>query len=153
MRQGLESLSSREYPGRILVIGQDSSGVNAVIIYAITGRSPSSQARKLVVENDAIWAKPTDEETLKKLNILGGGKFYKGKGCKECSSTGYKGRIALTELLIMNDSIDEWIDILLQSKEYAAQLAQGDISLDYYRNKMSYSYGEMIKNILCLEGS
>ncbi len=69
MTQSLECLSSREYPGRIVVIGQDSSGVNTVIIYAITGRSPSSQARKLVVEDDAIWAKPTDEETLKKGNV------------------------------------------------------------------------------------
>jgi IMP cyclohydrolase len=69
MTQGLESLSSREYPGRIVVIGQDSSGVNTVIIYAITGRSPSSQARKLVVEDNAIWVKPIDEKTLKKGNI------------------------------------------------------------------------------------
>lgn len=68
MIRGLETLSSREYPGRILVIGKDSSGMSPVIIYAITGRSPSSQARKLEVEDNSIWAKPTDEETLKKGN-------------------------------------------------------------------------------------
>lgn len=68
MAQGLENLSSREYPGRIVVIGQDLSGVNTVVIYAITGRSPSSQARKLVVEDTSIWAQPTDEETLEKGN-------------------------------------------------------------------------------------
>lgn len=68
MTRGLESLSSREYPGRVVIIGQDSSGVNTVIIYAITGRSPSSQARKLVVKDNSIWAQPTDEETLKKGN-------------------------------------------------------------------------------------
>ncbi len=68
MIQGLESLSSREYPGRVVIIGQDSSGINTVIIYAITGRSPSSQARKLAVEENAIWAQPTDEEALKKGN-------------------------------------------------------------------------------------
>jgi len=54
--------------------------------------------------------------------------------------------------LIMDESIDEWIDVLLQSKEFAAQLVQGDISLEYYRSKMSYSYGEIIKNILGIEG-
>lgn len=69
MTQGLESLLSMEYPGRIVIIGQDSSGLNTVIIYAITGRSPSSQARRLGVEDNSIWAKPTDEETLKKGNI------------------------------------------------------------------------------------
>jgi IMP cyclohydrolase len=68
MIRGLESLSSREYPGRVVVIGQDSSGVSTVIIYAISGRSPSSQARKLTVEGNAIWVQPTDEETLGKGN-------------------------------------------------------------------------------------
>lgn len=50
--------------------------------------------------------------------------------------------------LIMTDSIDEWIEVLLQSKELAAKLAQGDISLEYYKSKMSYGYGEIIRNIL-----
>jgi IMP cyclohydrolase len=68
MIRGLEALSSREYPGRVLVIGQDLSGMSTVIIYAITGRSPSSQARKMVMEDNAIWTKPIDEETLKEGN-------------------------------------------------------------------------------------
>lgn len=50
--------------------------------------------------------------------------------------------------LIMKDSIDEWVDILLHAKHLAAQLAQGDISLDYYKSRMSYDFGAIIKNIL-----
>jgi len=50
--------------------------------------------------------------------------------------------------LIMTDSIDEWVDILLHSKQMAAQLAQGDISLEYYNSSMSYEFGEVIKKIL-----
>lgn len=69
MTQGLESLSSMEYPGRVIIIGQDPKGKNMVVIYAITGRSPSSQARKLTFQGDAIWAQPTDEKTLKMGNI------------------------------------------------------------------------------------
>lgn len=69
MAKGLESLSAKEYPGRVIIIGRDKSGKNEVVIYAITGRSASSQARKLELEDDAIWAKPTDDETLKKANI------------------------------------------------------------------------------------
>ncbi len=68
MAKILENLSSREYPGRVIIIGQDKTGENMVVIYAITGRSPSSQARKLELEEDAIWASPTDEEALKKGN-------------------------------------------------------------------------------------
>jgi type IV pilus assembly protein PilB len=34
---------------------------------------------------------------------------YKGKGCKTCSDTGYKGRIALYEVLIMKDELKEFV--------------------------------------------
>jgi len=50
--------------------------------------------------------------------------------------------------LIMQNSIDEWVDILLQSKSLAAQLAQGDISLEYYRSQISYEFGEILRKIL-----
>ncbi|MCX7991125.1 MAG: GspE/PulE family protein [Proteobacteria bacterium] len=35
--------------------------------------------------------------------------FYEGEGCSECSYTGYKGRIAIGELLVLNDDIKELI--------------------------------------------
>lgn len=35
--------------------------------------------------------------------------FYEGEGCEECSQTGYKGRIAIGELLVLNDEIKEMI--------------------------------------------
>ncbi|MFC2016985.1 DEAD/DEAH box helicase [Chloroflexota bacterium] len=50
--------------------------------------------------------------------------------------------------LIMNQSIDEWVEILLQAKHLAAQLGQGDISLEYYKNQINYDFGEIIKGIL-----
>jgi type IV pilus assembly protein PilB len=37
--------------------------------------------------------------------------FYRGKGCKHCWDTGYRGRIALFELLVVNDPIQ---DLILQ---------------------------------------
>lgn len=69
MTLALENLSSMEYPGRIIIVGQEPTGKNMAVIYAITGRSPSSQARKLTFQGDAIWAQPTDEKTLKMGNI------------------------------------------------------------------------------------
>lgn len=50
--------------------------------------------------------------------------------------------------LMMHDSIDGWVDVLLQAKKLAAQLAQGDISLEYYRTQMTYSFGDVLKQIL-----
>jgi type II secretory ATPase GspE/PulE/Tfp pilus assembly ATPase PilB-like protein len=37
------------------------------------------------------------------------GLFYEGAGCMECGGTGFKGRIAICELLDLSDSIRELI--------------------------------------------
>ncbi|MBE3126034.1 MAG: hypothetical protein IMZ57_10300 [Acidobacteria bacterium] len=62
-------LATLEYPGRLIAMGLASAGTKAVIVYAITGRSPSSQARKLVHRDSGVWVQPTDEDVLKKGNI------------------------------------------------------------------------------------
>jgi len=50
--------------------------------------------------------------------------------------------------LMMHDSIDGWVDVLLQAKRLAAQLAQGDISLEYFQSQMTYSFGDVLREIL-----
>jgi type IV pilus assembly protein PilB len=52
-------------------------------------------------------------EMLSELGIapeqVGDRKFYKGKGCDKCNNTGYKGRVGLFELMIMNDELRELV--------------------------------------------
>jgi IMP cyclohydrolase len=62
-------LGTLEYPGRLIAMGLASAGARAVIVYAITGRSPSSQARRLVLRDHGIWVQPTDEDVLKTGNV------------------------------------------------------------------------------------
>ncbi len=50
--------------------------------------------------------------------------------------------------IIMNSSIDEWIDILLHAKRLAAQLSNGDISREFYKSQISYSFGDVLKEVL-----
>lgn len=50
--------------------------------------------------------------------------------------------------LIMEQSIDQWIDILLINKELSAKLTQGDISKEYYKSKIVYEFTDILKNIL-----
>lgn len=50
--------------------------------------------------------------------------------------------------IVIENSIDKWIDALLTAKQYAAFLAQGDISIDEYAGIVDYSYGELIREIL-----
>jgi type IV pilus assembly protein PilB len=44
-----------------------------------------------------------------KRESLGDNKFYRGIGCDVCNNTGYKGRVGLFELMIMNDELREMI--------------------------------------------
>ena len=54
-----------------------------------------------------------DAETLADLELtsdqVAGKTFYRGKGCDKCSGTGYKGRLGLYELLIMNDDLRDLV--------------------------------------------
>ena len=53
--------------------------------------------------------------------------------------------------LLIKGSIDEWIDLLLQAKQNAAFLAQGDYKLAKYKSIIDYSYGDLIRDILSKE--
>lgn len=60
MREGLSALIKKDYPGRVIIIGRGKSRDSVLVCYAITGRSSSSQARKLVREGDTIWVRPEE---------------------------------------------------------------------------------------------
>lgn len=64
-----KAIVNKEYPGRLIIIGQEKRTEKVLVVYAITGRSVSSQARKMEREEDAIWVKPTDKNLMKKGNI------------------------------------------------------------------------------------
>jgi type IV pilus assembly protein PilB len=55
---------------------------------------------------------PTDE-MLVELMIdraeVAGRSFFRGAGCEACNNTGYKGRVGLFELMVMNDTLREMI--------------------------------------------
>ncbi len=47
------------------------------------------------------------KELLERLKISDpkGGRFFAGKGCRQCRSTGYSGRVAIFELLVVDDQL------------------------------------------------
>jgi hypothetical protein len=49
------------------------------------------------------------------------------------------------------DSIDIWVDYLLKAKQEAAFLAQGDKTLELYRQQVDYSFSQIVRKILKLE--
>ena len=51
-------------------------------------------------------------------------------------------------ILMIEKSIDIWIDKLLVAKQNAAFLAQGDYKITAYKEVADYSYSELIRDIL-----
>jgi len=54
-----------------------------------------------------------DEAQLKELDLteedIAGKEIYYGRGCSKCNGTGYKGRIAIFEIMLFNDEIRDLI--------------------------------------------
>ena len=58
------------------------------------------------VEGDDPFTEPLTEEELKELGIKDfQGKFFKGRGCEKCMETGYLGRTAIYEILLVDKDI------------------------------------------------
>lgn len=56
--------------------------------------------------------------------------FYRGKGCPKCMNTGYKGRIAIFELMVLDDSIRNLIIAKTPAEEIRKQaIASGMVTL------------------------
>lgn len=56
--------------------------------------------------------KPTEEmfyELGADADELADKKFYRGRGCDVCNNTGYKGRVGLFELMVLNDQLRQMI--------------------------------------------
>ncbi|MCM8819297.1 MAG: GspE/PulE family protein [Candidatus Omnitrophica bacterium] len=68
-----------------------------------------------------------DQETIERLNIKNKkGEFFKAVGCPFCNNTGYKGRIAILEILFFDDKM----------KDMIIQRASEEEIIDYaYKNR------------------
>ncbi len=121
MAEGLEKLAEMEYPGRFIIIGQTESGESNVVVYGITGRNESSQARTIECDekNMLLYTKPTNEEAIQKgieSLLIYPAMFGLSEGI--VVSNGYQTNLLHNDLLryyegdfSLNESLDEsfWI--------------------------------------------
>jgi len=49
------------------------------------------------------------------------------------------------------NTVDEWVDVLLAAKQLAAKLGQGDITRLQYEAEVSYAFGDMVRDVLGLK--
>ena len=80
-----------------------------------------------VCPNCKVEYEPTDYDlerlSLERLQVKGR-HFCYGKGCEKCNNTGYKGRKALTELMVINQELREMISDNAPANELAARAVE-----------------------------
>jgi type IV pilus assembly protein PilB len=83
--------------------------------FLLTATVEAILAQRLVRRICAKCREPfqPSQEVLFDLGIkeeeMGSKKFFRGAGCDKCNNTGYKGRVGLFELMIMNDDLREMV--------------------------------------------
>jgi len=90
---------------RMLDLGLDPT----LIQTAVTAVLGQRLARKLCEKCKEAYPPPPD--LLKRLGVKPGAikQIYREKGCDACGGSGYKGRLGLHELLVMNDDVRKLI--------------------------------------------
>ena len=87
-------------------------GVEPFLICSSLAGILAQRLVRRVCKNCKTYSVPSDSD-LERLGIdrsvVGDHKFCYGRGCPNCNHTGYKGRKALTELLVVNNEIREMI--------------------------------------------
>lgn len=102
------TLHTNDAPGaltRLMDMGVESYLISSSVVGALAQRLVRTICPKCKESYQP------EEKVVKDLGIANVGDlaFYRGKGCKNCRQTGYKGRTALFELLVVNDPIKELI--------------------------------------------
>jgi type IV pilus assembly protein PilB len=77
--------------------------VEAILAQRLVRRICSACREETSVSNEVLTDLGID------LSTVADKKFYRGGGCDKCNNTGYKGRVGLFELMIMNDDLREMI--------------------------------------------
>ncbi|MEO6435820.1 MAG: ATPase, T2SS/T4P/T4SS family [Tepidisphaeraceae bacterium] len=92
---------------RLLDLGLEPFLVTA----ALEGVLAQRLVRKICNNCKTEYA-PTEEQLMElelRLDDVAGKTFYYGKGCENCNNTGYKGRMGIYEIMMLDDEMREMI--------------------------------------------
>ncbi|AFZ67641.1 ATPase, T2SS/T4P/T4SS family [Deinococcus peraridilitoris] len=102
----IATLHTNDAPGaitRLEEMGVESFNIGAALIGVLGQRLVRKICQECKIETTP------DPEVLRKLGIpeeqLDGAKLYRGAGCTRCNGTGYRGRMAIHELMVVDDSV------------------------------------------------
>jgi len=105
--------------GRLLDIGVKPYLISSALTIVVAQR-----LLRRICENCKFSIKNPEPQLLKEVGMdpeqLDGVELYRGKGCEKCSGTGFKGRVAAYELLVLDDDIrravnsDKFSEVMLR---------------------------------------
>ena len=134
--------ASSVYP-RLLEIGIKpfllSGAINLIMAQRLV-RKVCSKCREEYSPDPSLWSDvkkalmPINDKLspeLQKILLSDLPKLVKGKGCKECNSTGFSGRAAIIEVLVPDETIEALVSKNGSIVEFAkAAIAQGMITME-----------------------
>ena len=93
--------------------------VEAILAQRLVRRICTKCREETTVNHEILYELGMSREQVDKMS------FFKGAGCDQCNNTGYKGRIALFELMVLNDKIREMVMGNASTDELRDQAEQG----------------------------
>ncbi len=100
----LSTLHTNDAPStidRLLDMGVESFLISS----ALKGIISQRLVRRICPNCRAEYTASAEEQQMLHLPVISGRKFYRGKGCPMCFGTGYRGRTAVFEILVLNGAI------------------------------------------------
>ena len=104
----LSTLHTNDAPStldRLLDMGVESYLISS----ALKGIISQRLVRRICTNCRTEYTASAEEQQMLHLPVVPGRRFYRGKGCPMCFDTGYHGRIAVFEILTLNNEIKQAI--------------------------------------------
>lgn len=100
----LSTLHTNDAPStidRLLDMGVESFLISS----ALKGIISQRLVRRICPNCRTEYTPSAEEQQMLRLPVAPGRRFYRGKGCPMCFNTGYRGRTAVFEILVLNSEI------------------------------------------------
>lgn len=104
----LSTLHTNDAPStidRLLDMGVESFLISSALKGVISQRL----VRRICPNCRTEYTASAEEQQMLKLPVMPGRRFYRGKGCPMCFGTGYRGRTAVFEILVLNSAVKQAI--------------------------------------------
>jgi len=121
----LSTLHTNDAPSsieRLLDMGVE----NFLIASALKGVISQRLVRKVCPNCREEYEATPEEQKMLRMPVVPGRKFYRGKGCPHCFNTGYRGRTAVFEILVINSAVRQAIADSVPHSQLMEQIHESD---------------------------